>query len=215
MLKIKTFPCNMLEENCYIASDETNECVIVDCGAFYDAERENIVKYIDSNKLKPVFLLATHGHLDHNFGNNTIFSHYNLRPRIAEEDSRMLSSYNQQAAKFYGMQLNYTLPEADSNYLNNDETISFGNTSLRVIATPGHSKGSVCFYSEAERTLFTGDTLFRQSIGRTDLHGGSMMQIIQSLRTLAQLPDDTIVLPGHGDATTIGDEVRSNPFIDR
>lgn len=201
MMEIKTFVCNMLEENCYVVSDETKECVIIDCGAFYGEERDAIVRYIDNNQLKPVHLLATHGHLDHNFGNNTILEHYGLKPEVAEGDRNMMNNYNQQAQKFYGMQLNFELPEAGS-VITDNQDITFGNHKLKVIPTPGHSKGSVTFYCKEENVAFTGDTLFQQSIGRTDLHGGSMMQIIQSLRILAQLPDETVVKPGHGNDTT-------------
>lgn len=213
-MEIKTFVCNMLEENCYVVSDETKECVIIDCGAFYGEERDAIVRYIDNNQLKPVHLLATHGHLDHNFGNNTIFEHYGLKPEVAEGDRNMMNNYNQQAQKFYGMQLNFELPEAGS-VITDNQDITFGNHKLKVIPTPGHSKGSVTFYCKEENVAFTGDTLFQQSIGRTDLHGGSMMQIIQSLRILAQLPDETVVKPGHGNDTTIGRELESNPFMER
>lgn len=213
-MEIKTFVCNMLEENCYVVSDETKECVIIDCGAFYGEERDAIVRYIDNNQLKPVHLLATHGHLDHNFGNNTILEHYGLKPEVAEGDRNMMNNYNQQAQKFYGMQLNFELPEAGS-VITDNQDITFGNHKLKVIPTPGHSKGSVTFYCKEENVAFTGDTLFQQSIGRTDLHGGSMMQIIQSLRILAQLPDDTVVKPGHGNDTTIGRELESNPFMER
>lgn len=214
MMEIKTFVCNMLEENCYVVSDETKECVIIDCGAFYGEERDAIVRYIDNNQLKPVHLLATHGHLDHNFGNNTILEHYGLKPEVAEGDRNMMNNYNQQAQKFFGMQLNFELPEAGS-VITDNQDITFGNHKLNVIPTPGHSKGSVTFYCKEENVAFTGDTLFQQSIGRTDLHGGSMMQIIQSLRILAQLPDETVVKPGHGNDTTIGRELESNPFMER
>ena len=214
MMEIKTFVCNMLEENCYVVSDETKECVIIDCGAFYGEERDAIVRYIDNNQLKPVHLLATHGHLDHNFGNNTILEHYGLKPEVAEGDRNMMNNYNQQAQKFYGMQLNFELPEAGS-VITDNQDITFGNHKLKVIPTPGHSKGSVTFYCKEENVAFTGDTLFQQSVGRTDLHGGSMMQIIQSLRILAQLPDETVVKPGHGNDTTIGRELESNPFMER
>ena len=213
-MEIKTFVCNMLEENCYVVSDETKECVIIDCGAFYGEERDAIVRYIDNNQLKPVHLLATHGHLDHNFGNNTILEHYGLKPEVAEGDRNMMNNYNQQAQKFYGMQLNFELPEAGS-VITDNQDITFGNHKLKVIPTPGHSKGSVTFYCKEENVAFTGDTLFQQSVGRTDLHGGSMMQIIQSLRILAQLPDETVVKPGHGNDTTIGRELESNPFMER
>lgn len=214
MMEIKTFVCNMLEENCYVVSDETKECVIIDCGAFYGEERDAIVRYIDNNQLKPVHLLATHGHLDHNFGNNTILEHYGLKPEVAEGDRNLMNNYNQQAQKFYGMQLNFELPEAGS-VITDNQDITFGNHKLKVIPTPGHSKGSVTFYCKEENVAFTGDTLFQQSIGRTDLHGGSMIQIIQSLRILAQLPDETVVKPGHGNDTTIGRELESNPFMER
>jgi len=100
-------------------------------------------------------------------------------------------------------------------FLEENETVTFGHQQLKVIPTPGHSRGSVTFYSAEARVAFTGDTLFKSSIGRTDFKGGSMMQIIQSLRQLAQLPDETVVLPGHGDQTTIGMELQTNPYMDR
>jgi glyoxylase-like metal-dependent hydrolase (beta-lactamase superfamily II) len=96
-----------------------------------------------------------------------------------------------------------------------NEVIRFGNTQLQIIESPGHSRGSVCFYCQKEHVLFSGDTLFRGSIGRTDLDGGSMMQIIQSLRQIAQLPDETVVYSGHGPQTTIGNELAHNPYMDR
>lgn len=214
MIEIKRFICNMLEENCYVVSDETKECVIIDCGAFYQNERDEICNYIAHKDLRPVHLLATHGHLDHNFGNNTIFEQFGLRPEIAADDAEMLNQYNEQAASFYGMQLNFELLKAGT-ILEENGTVCFGSHKLKVMPTPGHSRGSVCFYCKEENVIFTGDTLFQQSIGRTDLQGGNMMQIIQSLRTLAQLPDETMVKPGHGSETTIGIELQTNPFLER
>jgi glyoxylase-like metal-dependent hydrolase (beta-lactamase superfamily II) len=93
--------------------------------------------------------------------------------------------------------------------------VTFGSHTFKVLETPGHSKGCLCFYCEKEKVLFSGDTLFRSSIGRTDLSGGSIMMIIQSLRFLAQLPDEVVVYPGHGPETTIGNEVAHNPYMDR
>lgn len=214
MINVQRFICNMLDENCYVVSDETKECVIIDCGAFYDEERVAIVDYIRTNGLTPKRLLATHGHLDHNFGNTTIFEQFGLRPEIAKEDERMMNNLHAQAETFYHMQLEEEYP-AVGRFFEEDENITFGKQTLQIIPTPGHSRGSVCFYNKKENVLFTGDTLFQMSIGRTDLQGGSMMQIIQSLRTLAQLPDETIVLPGHGGQTTIGEELKHNPYMDR
>jgi len=214
MIRIETIVCNMLEENCYIVSDSTNECVVIDCGAYYPEERKQVVDYIRGNGLTPVHLLATHGHLDHNFGNPTLLQEFGLRPEVNAGDERLITHVAHQAAAFYGLEINedYPLPE---HLLEDMETIRFGQHELEVMATPGHSRGSVCFYCQQESVLFSGDTLFNMSVGRTDLHGGSMMQIIQSLRRLAQLPDDTTVYPGHGRTTTIGQELMHNPYMER
>lgn len=213
-MKIESLVCNMLQENCYVVSDETKECVIIDCGAFYEEERRALVEYIRNNDLKPVHLLATHGHLDHNFGNDTIFKEFGLKPEIAQADEAWITNYKEQAMKLYGMTLEMEMPEV-GHFLSDKERIQFGNHTLEVMETPGHSPGSVVFYCEEENVLFTGDTLFQMTIGRTDLEGGSMMQIIQSLRIIAQLPDNTKVYPGHGYTTTIGYELSRNPYMDR
>jgi len=213
-MKIESLVCNMLQENCYVVSDETKECVIIDCGAFYEEERRALVEYIRNNDLKPVHLLATHGHLDHNFGNDTIFKEFGLKPEIAQADEAWITNYKEQAMKLYGMTLEMEMPEV-GHILSDKEKIQFGNHTLEVMETPGHSPGSVVFYCEEENVLFTGDTLFQMTIGRTDLEGGSMMQIIQSLRIIAQLPDNTKVYPGHGYTTTIGYELSRNPYMDR
>lgn len=214
MINIQRFSVNMLQENCYVVNDDTRECVIIDCGAFYPEEREAIVNYIRENELMPKHLLCTHGHLDHIFGNNTMYEVFGLKPEVSQRDEQLIKNHIRQAQKFYQITLDYEMPPV-GHFLKDGETVSFGNHELKVIETPGHSKGCVCFYCESERVVFTGDTLFHHTIGRTDLEGGSMMQIIQSLRRLAQLPDETIVLPGHGEQTTIGDELAHNPYMDR
>lgn len=205
----------MLQENCYVVSDEkTRECVIIDCGAWYDSEREAIVGYIRDNKLTPTHLLATHGHVDHHFGDNTILDAFGLQPEVADNDKYMVNNLAEQAMNIFAMELNGSDPSVKHTFQEGD-TIAVGDHSLKVIETPGHSRGSVCFYCEEERLLFTGDTLFRGSIGRTDLEGGNMLQIIQSLRHIAQLPDDTRVLPGHGPESTIGFELKHNLYMER
>lgn len=214
MLKIERFACNMLAENCYVVSDETNECVIIDCGAYYEQDRNAISKYIADNQLKPTHLLVTHGHLDHNFGNPFVFENYQLRPEVSQRDEHLMLTLAKQAQSFYNISVEDNFP-AIGRFLEEDELITVGHHQLKVIATPGHSRGSVTFYCEEENVAFTGDTLFQGSIGRTDLGGGSMFQIIQSLRQLAQLPDVTQVLPGHGQSTTIGEELAHNPYMDR
>lgn len=214
MINVQRFVCNMLQENCYVVSDETRECVIVDCGAYYEEEQEAIRRYISENQLQPKYLLATHGHLDHNFGNAFILRTYGLHVRMAEADQGWLPAAKEQA-DYFQVPLREELPEADAEPLKEDETIRFGSHELKVIATPGHSRGSVTLYCEAEQLAFTGDTLFRHSIGRTDFEGGSMLQIIQSLRMFAQYPDSLVLLPGHGPQTTLGEELAHNPYMDR
>lgn len=214
MLTIKKFTCNMLQENCYVVSDDTQECVIVDCGAFYPEEREAIVGYIRENNLKPKHLIATHAHFDHNFGNNTIYKEFGLKPEVHANDGQLMSCLGQQALAVAGASIDYEMPSV-GRFLHENDTIDFGTHSLRVIETPGHSPGGVFYYCEDENVAFSGDTLFNNSIGRTDFTGGSMFMLIQSLRMISQLPDQTRILPGHGPETTIGYEVAHNPYIDR
>lgn len=214
MINIQRFVCNMLQENCYVVSDETRDCVIIDCGAFYPEERQAIVQYIRDNQLKPKHLLGTHGHLDHHFGNDTIYKQFGLHPEVHIGDEAFMRTLAEQATTMFGLQLEAEMPPV-IHYLSASETITFGNHQFSIIETPGHSRGGVFFYCEAENVAFSGDTLFRNSIGRTDLSGGSMFMIIQSLRHICQLPDQTVILPGHGEQTTIGHELASNPYLDR
>lgn len=213
MLRIKRFTCNMLQENCYIISDKTNECIICDCGAYSLQERHDITEYISTNKLIPTHLIATHGHIDHNFGNNTIYEHYGLTPEIHKDDRYLMEMLAEQATTLLNIAIDFPIPPVK--YFDGDQIFKFGNHEFTVIETPGHSKGSVFFYCQEEDVAFSGDTLFRHAIGRTDFIGGSMFQIIQSLRMVCQLPDTTKIYPGHGEMTTIGNELASNRYIDR
>ena len=214
MLNIQRFVCNMLQENCYVVSDETKECVIVDCGVYYQEERKALVNYIRDNGLVPKHLIATHGHLDHNFGNNTIYEEFGLKVELHHADEDMLQNQDKDVTSFYGLTIDYEMPPIGK-LLTAEDTIEFGSHRFTIIETPGHSKGSVFFYCEEENIAFSGDTLFHYSVGRTDLKGGSMFMLIQSLRMICQLPDKTIVLPGHGAKTTIGVELAGNPYLDR
>ncbi len=214
MIHVERIVCNMLQENCWVVSDASNECVIIDCGVFYPEERQALVTYIRSHGLTPRHLLCTHGHVDHNFGIDTVNAEWGLLPEVHEGDADFMATLSEQAVQFIGQPLSGTMP-AVGKWLGDGDEVTFGTHTLHVIHTPGHSRGSVCFHIADENLLLSGDTLFQRSIGRTDLHGGSMMQIIQSLRLLAQLPDETLILPGHGPSTTMGDELRTNPFLDR
>lgn len=204
----------MLQENCYVVSDETKECMIVDCGAFYPEERQAIVDYIRANNLKPMHLVATHGHFDHNFGNDTIYKEFGLKPEIHRKDERLLQTIGDQAMTIVGANIDAEMPAA-GRLLSENDTIEFGSHKFVVIETPGHSPGGVFYYCKEENVAFSGDTLFKGSIGRTDFMGGSMFMLIQSLRMISQMPDEVKLLPGHGPETSIGEEVAHNPYIDR
>ena len=213
MISIKTFAFNLLQENTYVVSDDTLECIIIDCGAYYDDERRAITDYISSQNLKPVRLLATHGHWDHNLGIDTIYQTYGLRVEAAKEDEFIISDIPHNFQSIIGAPLRREYP-AVGRFFTPDEVIRFGHHSLQVLKTPGHSPGSVVFYCAEEHTAFTGDTLFRMSVGRTDFDGGSYTDLMSSLaNVLAKLPADTVILPGHGPQSTIDYELRYNPYL--
>ncbi|MBR5084629.1 MAG: MBL fold metallo-hydrolase [Prevotella sp.] len=214
MIHVQRFVCNMFQENTFVVSDETKDCIIVDCGVFYEEERRALITYIRDQQLNPRHLLATHGHVDHHFGDDFIYREFGLPVEVPAADQRLMEKLPRQAVMFLGDASDIQMP-TQCIYLHENDVITFGNHTVSIIPTPGHSPGSVVYYLADERLALTGDTLFHLSIGRTDLEGGSMMQLIQSLRSLVQLPDDTIVLPGHGENTTIGEELKMNPFIDR
>jgi len=212
-LKIERFVCNMVQENCYVVSDETNECAIIDCGALYPEEQQAIANYIQNNHLTAKHLLCTHGHFDHIFGNNFVLKEFGLKAEVHQSDAQLIESLPQQMQMF---NLQYEVPAPIvGRMLSGEDVISVGNHQFSVIGTPGHTPGSVFFYCAEAHVAFSGDTLFKQSIGRTDLPGGSMFILIQSLRKVSQLPDETIIMPGHGPETTMGSELASNPYMDR
>ena len=215
MLNVKCFEVNPLQENCYVVNDDSKECVIIDCGALYEEECEAIDNYLREQQLKPVHLLATHGHLDHNFGNAHLFQKYGLKVEICADDQQLVEHLPQQAAALFGMQISDDQPPVGT-LLKQNDVISFGQHALHVIQTPGHSHGSCLFYCKEEKMVFSGDTLFRMSIGRTDFPEGSWQLMEQSLATIAStLPAETVIYPGHGPQSTMADELQYNPYMRR
>jgi len=213
MLDIKKFVCNMFQENCYVVSDETKECVIIDCGVNSDKERNSLADYIRDNGLTPRHLLCTHAHIDHNFGNDFVFNTYGLMPTLCEDDVFLFQKLPEQARLLTGTDYETGVRKPGLTVKDGDE-VSFGNHTFMVISTPGHSPGSVFFYCENERMAFSGDTLFHMSMGRTDLEGGNYNKIISSLKHITTtLPEDTVIYPGHGPKTTIREEKLMNPFF--
>ena len=213
MITVKRFTCNMLAENCYVVSDESHEAVIIDCGVMYQEEGIAITQYIRDNGLQPVHLLCTHGHFDHCMGNGLIYREFGLKPETHIGDQFLMETMQQQTTDILGVALPMEVPPV-GRYLTDKDAITFGSHTLRILHTPGHTPGGVTYYCKEEGTAFSGDTLFRMSIGRTDFDGGSYEQIVHSLReVLAVLPPDTKVYPGHGPETTIADEIRYNPYM--
>lgn len=213
MIQIKTFYFNDLRECTYLLWDETGETVIVDPGCHSDSEKERLVKFVESNNLKPVKILQTHGHFDHIMGNAFVAKKWNIETYIHPGDKGHL-----ERAKQYTEMFGYTIEQPSANTIDLEDggSIRFGNSELKIIHTPGHTRGGVCFYSHEEGNKFvlSGDTLFAGSIGRTDLPGGDYDELMESLLDkLVRLGEEYRVLPGHGPETTIGEELRSNPFL--
>jgi glyoxylase-like metal-dependent hydrolase (beta-lactamase superfamily II) len=210
MIKIESFVFNPFSENTYVMSDETGEAVIIDPGCYERSEKEILTKYIDDNKLKIKYLLNTHCHIDHVLGNQFIKDTYTVPLLIHELDLPVLKSVKVYAPS-YGF-VAYHESEPDG-FLKEGDIVSFGNTKLKVLFVPGHAPGHIAFYHEESKSLLSGDVLFEQSIGRTDLPGGSFETLIQSIhKKLFTLPDDVVVYSGHGNTTTIGEEKIYNPF---
>ena len=213
MITVKRFTCNVLAENCYVVSDESHEAVIIDCGVMYQEEGIAITQYIRDNGLHPLHLLCTHGHFDHCMGNGLIYREFGLKPEAHTGDQFLMETMQQQTTDILGVALPMEVPPV-GRYLTDKDAITFGSHTLRILHTPGHTPGGVTYYCKEEGIAFSGDTLFRMSIGRTDFDGGSYEQIVHSLReVLVVLPPNTKVYPGHGPETTIADEIRYNPYM--
>lgn len=197
-----------LSVNCYIVACENDrEGIVVDPGG----DGKQIISLVEHHGLKIHTIINTHGHFDHLGANRQTLEAFGARLLIHQADAPMLSRSAEVASK-YGLQGDNS-PEADA-YLVDGMEIFFGTCTLKVLHTPGHTQGGCCLYFEKERIVITGDTLFADSIGRTDLPGGSHEQLLESIRTkLFTLPDDVTVYPGHGPHTTIGHEKKSNPYF--
>lgn len=210
-MTVDFFTFNPFQENTYILSDETKQCIIIDPGCYDSNEKDELAAFIENQKLKPVKLINTHCHIDHVLGNKFIADKYNLQLELNFLEIPLLRAVGNYAS-MYGIYCDPS-PEPFA-LLKEGDVLKFGNTSLQILLTPGHSPGSICLYNEKEKLLIAGDVLFQMSIGRTDLPGGDYDTLIKSIREkLFILPDDVKVCPGHGPATTIGFEKKNNPFL--
>lgn len=199
----------MLEVNTYVVWDEkSREAVVIDAACYYPHERTALADFIDGEQLKVVHLLNTHLHFDHIFGNPFMSDRYGVKPEAAREDEEWISQ-GEERIRLFGLSFPEP-PIAPGHYLKDGDRLTFGSYSFTCLAVPGHSRGSLVFHCAEEQCLFAGDVLFKGSIGRTDLPG-STDNLVENIHTrLLTLPDETRVYPGHGPATTIGDERRGN-----
>ncbi|MFT7589269.1 MAG: hydroxyacylglutathione hydrolase [Limisphaerales bacterium] len=211
MSSIQSFEFSPFSENTYVIWDETNECVIIDPGCFNSDEHHTLKSFIEEKNLKPVRLLLTHAHLDHIFGCKFVADTWGLKVEGHKGEVVVLDAAPAHA-KMYGISL---VPSPAMEVFHEEgDRISFGNTTFKVLFTPGHSPASICFYNEAEHYVICGDTIFQSSIGRTDLPGGNLETLMTNIiDKLLVLPDQTRLLPGHNSETTVGIEKQRNPFI--
>lgn len=213
MVTVKKFTFNALSENTYVLFDETKQCVVIDPGCSSEQEENILSNYILQEALIPVLLLNTHCHVDHVPGNAFVAEKYNVPLLIHKQDLALLHEAPN-FAKFFGVVCPAS-PEPAS-FLEEGDTVNFGNSSLEVLFTPGHSPGSISFYSKENEFIIVGDVLFLGSIGRYDLPGANGKTLLHSIDTrLLPLPDNTRVYCGHGPDTTIGHERRTNPFLNQ
>ena len=213
MLQFESFVFNPFAENTYVVYDDNaKECVIIDPGCSNPFEEHELFGFIDSHRLKPLMVINTHGHVDHIIGNTAVKKRYGIPVAAHPEVNDDMARAQQQAMMFgLPMAVQCDLPDQD---LKDGEVIKIGESTLEVISTPGHARGSISLYAEIEGWVFTGDALFCRSIGRTDFPGGSYETLRQSIKErLFRLPDDTEVYSGHGESTTIFDEQRYNMFL--
>ena len=211
-MEIQTFTFNQFLENTIIVSDSTNECIIIDPGCYNDEEKKILENYITKNNLNPVKLINTHCHIDHILGNNFVSRNWGIDLEINEKDLELLNNADQ-IAKLYGF-TNYERSPMPKKFINEDDIVNFGISELNVIFTPGHAPGHISLYSEKDNLIISGDVIFQNSIGRTDLPGGDFNTLIKSIKNkILSLDDNVIIYCGHGPNTTVGNERRNNPFL--
>lgn len=210
-LKIKIFHFNFIQVNTYILYDDTKEAVIIDPGNYIQKEDAPLQEFIEKEQLKVKYLINTHPHIDHIFGNDFGRKTFGAKLMFHEAGVTVYQHADEYCSSFVFQRPEF--PMAD-HLLKTGETINFGNQQLEVLYTPGHCDGSICLLDKKNGIVFTGDVLFEESVGRTDLPTGNTDLLMKSIHeNLLPLPDETIVFSGHGDRTSIGHERKNNPYI--
>lgn len=212
-MQIKAFEFNLFGEITYLIWDDASkEAAVVDPGMINREEEREISDFITYHKLNLKYILLTHAHIDHTFGIEYFKDNYSAELLASKADFPLAQQRAQQARMFH-LPVDVAPLDFDG-FIKDGDTLCLGAEDIKVIATPGHSPGGVCFYIPQAKMLLSGDTLFRRSIGRTDLPGGNYTTLIASVnKILKELPADTVIYPGHGPATKIGEERQLNPFV--
>lgn len=215
MLKIRQFAFNPFGENTYLVYDsDTLEAIVIDSGMFTATERELFDRFVAENKLKLTQIVNTHLHLDHCFGANYLRERYSLPLAASPADAFLGASLQEQARNFLGDAHIDSRPVTIDRPLHQGDTVPVGAYTFHVLEVPGHSPGGLVLYSPEAGCAFTGDSIFRGSVGRTDLPGGDADTLIDSLRTkILTLPDSTQLFPGHDRSTTVAFERSTNPYL--
>lgn len=214
MLNITRFVVNNFSENTYLAVDKaTQQGAIIDPGMLYDEERDAVSHFIKENGITLTQIILTHAHLDHCFGVDYVKTKFGVPVKGHKHDASLAAALSEQGRRFgMGNVLNHDITFDVE--LKDGDVIEIGESTLEVIHVPGHSAGGIVLYDREDGIAFVGDSIFRGSIGRTDLEGGNFETLINSLRTkVLSLPDETRLLPGHDATTTVGDEKQHNPFL--
>ncbi len=210
-MRIDIMTSNPFAENTYFIVSEDNQVTVIDPGFSNELEAAAFYNRLDSEGWTVEQIVLTHGHVDHVFGCAELKEKYQI-PLYMHALAQDTAARSTDVAQMFGMHCN-PVPKADA-YIDEQQQIQMGGVNWQILFCPGHSVGSLCFYHAPSQELIAGDVLFEGSIGRTDLPGGNYDQLIQSIKTkLLPLPDDVIVMPGHGGPTTIGQERASNPFL--
>jgi glyoxylase-like metal-dependent hydrolase (beta-lactamase superfamily II) len=211
MISVHYFAFGPFQENTYILWDETKECIVLDPGNSNASENKKLTDFITQNNLTLKRLILTHAHLDHISGNKYIFDTYGLLPEVHKDDLYFIEK-QLATANMYGITVEQS--PMPNKYINEGDIVSFGNSSLKTLHTPGHSPGSISYYNLEDKFIIGGDVLFYGSIGRTDLPLGHHDTLIKSIKDkLFPLGDDMKVYSGHGIPTSIGFERTHNPFL--